>query len=61
MKKFKTIVIMALFLGLMSGAASCTVYFAKDNGKHKGWYKNSRNPHHPKKIKPGKSKNWMDQ
>ncbi|MFT2007518.1 hypothetical protein ACMA1I_02490 [Pontibacter sp. 13R65] len=37
----------------------------KDNGLHKGWYKNPNNPHHPrttnpghtKKNAPGKSKN----
>lgn len=28
----------------------------QDNGKHKGWYKNKNNPHHPasKKTKPSK-------
>jgi hypothetical protein len=61
MKRFKTIIVMALCLALMSWATSCTVLFAKDNGKHKGWYKSSKNPHHPKSIKPGKPKNWMQQ
>lgn len=39
------------------GAFSCTrsttviqkspAVVKKDNGKHKGWYKNPKNPHHP--------------
>lgn len=29
---------------------ACIVY-KKDNGKHKGWYKNKKNPHHPNTTK----------
>ncbi len=28
----------------------------KDNGLHKGWYKNSNNPHHPNTTNPGHTK-----
>ncbi|MDQ3109119.1 MAG: hypothetical protein M3R17_04415 [Bacteroidota bacterium] len=35
-------------------ANSCTVRtYKKDNGKHKGWYKNPNNPHHPNSTNPG--------
>ena len=34
---------------------SCTVVKI-DNGKHKGWFKNSNNPHHPFSTNPGKKK-----
>jgi hypothetical protein len=43
-------------IGLLSGAASCTVFFTKDNGLHKGWYKNSNNPHHRNSTNPGRNK-----
>jgi hypothetical protein len=32
------------------------VLHKKDNGKHKGWYKNPNNPHHPNSTNPGNSK-----
>jgi hypothetical protein len=28
----------------------------KDNGKHKGWTKNTNNPHHPASTNPGQKK-----
>ncbi|MER2996553.1 hypothetical protein ABS362_03295 [Pontibacter populi] len=28
----------------------------KDNGLHKGWYKNPNNPHHPNTTNPGHTK-----
>lgn len=27
-----------------------------NNGKHKGWYKNTNNPHHPQTTNPGHTK-----
>lgn len=47
----------ALIIGVvfMFSTTSCFVLVSKDNGKHKGWYKNPNNPHHPKSNKPGKS------
>ncbi|TXK23461.1 hypothetical protein FVR03_22560 [Pontibacter qinzhouensis] len=29
---------------------------AKDNGLHKGWYKNTNNPHYPNTTNPGHTK-----
>ncbi|MFI5203576.1 MAG: hypothetical protein ACHQF2_03680 [Flavobacteriales bacterium] len=40
--------------------SSCTMHpkhhDKHDNGKHKGWFKNPNNPHHPNSTNPGKSK-----
>jgi hypothetical protein len=33
-------------------AGACAVH-KKDNGKHKGWFKNPKNPHNP--ANPGKT------
>lgn len=55
MKIFKSIAVLALFAGLAGGSASCVV-IKKDNGKHKGWYKNPNNPHHPNTTNPGHTK-----
>jgi len=40
---------------LLFAATSCVVV-RKDNGKHRGWFKNRNNPHHPRTTNPGKSK-----
>lgn len=56
MKLFRKIAVLALSAGILFGASSCAVMVQKDNGKHKGWYKNSNNPHHPYSTNPGKSK-----
>lgn len=53
--------ILALFLFcilLFFSTSSCTVLMPANNGQHKGWFKNPRNPHNPryhKTIKPFKS------
>ena len=46
-KKIACLLIGASFLINLN---SCVVY-KKDNGKHKGWYKNKKNPHHPRHTK----------
>jgi len=46
MKPFKLLAAFALCLYLLL-SQSCRVYVQKDNGKHKGWFKNSNNPHNP--------------
>lgn len=47
----------ALIVGVvfMFSTSSCFVFVNKDNGHHKGWYKNPNNPHHPKSTNPGKA------
>ncbi|MFC2087264.1 hypothetical protein ACFLSA_03775 [Bacteroidota bacterium] len=52
MKKISIIILLSVFT-LMT---SCAVYLHKDNGRHKGWYKNPNNPHNPNSTKPGKVK-----
>jgi len=47
MKIFKGLVILVLCTGILLSASSCVVYMKGDNGRHKGWFKNSHNPHHP--------------
>jgi hypothetical protein len=43
----KSILALSLAISLL-GSASCLVVTPKhDNGKHKGWYKNPKNPHNP--------------
>ena len=57
MKSFKIIIpALILFLGLSHTSCvyryrTTTVY---NNGNHKGWYKNTNNPHHPNSTNPGK-------
>lgn len=55
MKAFRAVTILFLCFGYLFNTTSCLVV-KHDNGKHKGWYKNSNNPHHPNTINLGKSK-----
>jgi hypothetical protein len=55
MKTIRTVVIFVMCIGLLFSATACVVMTPKDNGNHKGWYKNSNNPHHPNSTNPGKS------
>jgi len=48
--------VMVLGAGLLLSTSSCAVYVKGDAGQHKGWYKNSNNPHHPNTTNPGHSK-----
>jgi hypothetical protein len=54
MKLFKIFVTLTLCIGILFGATSCLVVVREDNGRHKGWFKNSNNPHHPHSTNPGK-------
>jgi len=60
MRTVKKVIMLILIIVLIFGAASCTVFVTPNNGNHKGWSKNSNNPHHPKNTKPGESKNWYN-
>ena len=52
-RKFGFILLCTL---LLFGATGCYTTGKKDNGNHKGWYKNTNNPHNPKSKKnKGKS------
>ncbi|HBS86030.1 MAG TPA: hypothetical protein DEA97_05705 [Bacteroidales bacterium] len=53
----KKIILILLCSGLIFGTSSCAVFLVNENPKqHKGWYKNSNNPHHPNTTNPGKAK-----
>jgi hypothetical protein len=47
MKAIKTFAAICIASALVLSAPSCTVLVKKDNGKHKGWYKNTNNLHNP--------------
>jgi len=53
-KTFRIIAILLLCMGLLFSTTSCIVFVKKDNGRHKGWYKNSNNPHNHHITNPGK-------
>jgi hypothetical protein len=53
----KTKVAFAIILVcIVFSTTSCVVLVSHDNGRHKGWFKNSNNPHHPKTTNPGHTK-----
>lgn len=54
MKPFKIVVALVLYMGIFFGTTSCLVVLKEDNGRRKGWFKNSHNPHHPHSTNPGK-------
>lgn len=56
MKAVKLILILFFCAGLIFSTTSCTVITPKNNGNHKGWYKNSNNPHNPNSTNTGKAK-----
>jgi hypothetical protein len=57
MKPLKTIaIVLVCCMGLLFGSTACAVYVKKDQGNHRGWYKNSNNPHHHHSTNPAKFK-----
>jgi hypothetical protein len=56
MKLVRMTAALMISLALVFGTTSCVVLVEKDHGKHRGWYKNSNDPHHPNSTNPGKSK-----
>jgi hypothetical protein len=56
MKSFRTIIVLVFCMVFLYSTTSCAVFVVRDNGKHKGWHKNSNNPHTPFSTNPGKSK-----
>jgi len=53
MKTLKTILTLIFCVGLLVNLSSCVIH---THGKHKGWTKNSNNPHHPNSTNPGHGK-----
>lgn len=60
MKTFKSLIALILFSVILTGFSSCLVLRTTehgDNGNHRGWYKNSNNPHNPNTTNPGNGNN----
>lgn len=55
MNALKALLGISITAALMLSQTSCLVV-RTDNGKRKGWYKNSNNPHHPATTNPGHTK-----
>lgn len=55
MRIFRLFVIMMVAMLFLFCSTSCVILPKRDNGRHKGWQKNSKNPHHRNNTKPGKS------
>jgi len=55
MKILRLFYSLILIIFFLLSSASCVVMNKHDNGLHKGWFKNSHNPHHQKSMKHGKS------
>ena len=55
MKAIKIILPLVLSMIIVLNLSSCFLVLndKKDNGHHKGWYKNPNNPHHPNTNKNG--------
>jgi len=57
MKKVKAMLILIVFIvGLLISSASCVVLVKEDNGRHRGWFKNPKNPHNVFYSEPQKGK-----
>jgi hypothetical protein len=52
MKKLKVFIPIILSMIIMLNLTSCFLILndKKDNGQHRGWYKNQNNPHNPNKV-----------
>ncbi|MDP2089357.1 MAG: hypothetical protein Q8J84_08145 [Flavobacteriaceae bacterium] len=57
MRIFLKLLALTLFAILFVSTTSCVVLVPKDSGKHKGWFKNRKNPHNPYTTKHRKSEN----
>ena len=56
MKTVRRLPILIFCLTLLLSMSSCAVLVRNDNGRHKGWNKNSNNPHHTQSTNPGHHK-----
>lgn len=56
MKVVKLIIAVVFSIGLVFGTSSCATFVHQDSGQHRGWNKNSNNPHHYNSTNPGKAK-----
>lgn len=52
----KKIFLLAFLSSTLLLSTTACVSVRHDKGKHKGWFKNSNNPHHPNTTNPGHTK-----
>ena len=57
MKIFKPLFTLIIISGLLLISTSCLIIHKTEPGRHKGWNKNSNNPHHPNTTNPGHTGN----
>jgi hypothetical protein len=55
MKNLRVLTLIVFCTAAIFNSSSC-ISVKKDNGKHKGWFKNPNNPHHPLTTNPGHTK-----
>lgn len=53
MKLIKPVFGLIISTGLLLGTTSCFIVHKTDHGNHRGWNKNTNNPHHPNTTNPG--------
>lgn len=56
MKKLIFLPVVFTFYACIMTSCAVIVVPKKDQGKHKGWFKNRHNPHHPASDNPGHNK-----
>lgn len=56
--RFLRVMTVLIVVALSANLSSCfvTTKHTTNNGKHKGWNKNTNNPHHPQTTNPGHTK-----
>lgn len=58
MRNYRKFIIYTLIVSFLSvGITSCAVIKTNKKGKKKGWYKNTKNPHHPNTTKKKQKSN----
>jgi UDP-N-acetylmuramyl pentapeptide phosphotransferase/UDP-N-acetylglucosamine-1-phosphate transferase len=52
----KKIALLSMSVVFLFSTTSCIVHVRPEGRKHKSWYKNKNNPHHPRTTNPGRVK-----
>ena len=56
MRKLIELIVLSAFIAATISSCAVIITPKKDQGKHKGWFKNRHNPHHPNSDNPGHQK-----
>ena len=52
----KRLFALLVIIGFSLSLDSCKIVSTGNQGKHKGWFKNTNNPHNPNSTNPGQKK-----